>query len=81
MLQAHRLAKGDDWQGDHEDKPMPTTSAGYRVMMEKAQKLMAKNPGKYTLPVAFKTVYANHPDLVAMDKAAHIAKVAKAMGY
>jgi hypothetical protein len=50
-------------------------------MMEKAHTLMAENPGKYTLPGAFKTVYAQHPELVAMDKAAHFGKVAKALGY
>ena len=49
-------------------------------VMEKAQKLMAENPGKYTLPGDFKVIYAKHPELVAMDKAAHFGKVAKAMG-
>jgi hypothetical protein len=81
MFQAHKMAKGQDWQGDDEVRPMPTTSTGYDAMMEKAQKLMAENPGKYTLPGAFKTVYAAHPELVAMDKAAHVAKVTKVMGY
>jgi len=42
---------------------------------------MAENPGEYTLPAAFKVIYAKHPELVAMDKAAHVAKVTKAMGY
>jgi len=81
MFQAHKLAKGQDWQGDDEVRPMPTTSTGYDAMMEKAHTLMAENPGKYTLPGAFKTVYAKHPELAAMDKAAHVAKVTKAMGH
>jgi hypothetical protein len=50
-------------------------------MIEKAKKLMAENPDKCTLPSAFKTVYDKHPELVAKDKAAHVEKVTKAVGY
>jgi hypothetical protein len=82
---AYRKADGPEpttWDGEEDDADdVPTTSPGYDAMMEKAQKLMVENPGKYTLPGAFKTVYAEHPELVAMDKAAHFGKVAKAMGY
>jgi hypothetical protein len=82
---AYRKADGPEpttWDGqDNDADDMPTTSTGYDTMMEKAEKLMAENPGKYTLPLAFKTVYDKHPELVAMDKAAHVAKVTKAMGH
>ena len=80
LLAAQKLCKGQDYTGEEPAAADTPQSVGYNQLTEKAQALMRQDPA-LTFAKAFEVAYHKHPELVAMDKAAHVAKVTKAMGH
>ena len=84
LWKAYRQADGPEpTTADGEDEPdandsrMPETSTAYDTMAAKARKLARKEG--ITFEVAFSRIARDRPDLMAVDKAHHFAKVSKAM--
>jgi hypothetical protein len=83
LYRGYRLCKNGaeptSWEG--EDEPdadeMLETSSAYATMAAKARKLAAKEGISFER--AFARVARDRPDLMAIDKAHHFAKVNKAL--
>jgi hypothetical protein len=72
-------ADGEDSLNEHQpDTYMPETSAAYDEIARKAKKLAAREGIRFS--VAFSRIASARPDLMAVDKAHHFAKISKAMG-